>query len=151
MTGLNRDLLQENFLILYKHKRQLPIRDNEFFRRVISKVIHLSIPDRLLVPVKKFPKNGLKKYFFKRFTYSIMAVKPFRRTIFCKTFTNLKSNVKYIISQGFIARLPFKSIFSLTLKDPFISESFIEIKVELNFYFHTSLWCLKMFYPLRPS
>ena len=30
----------------------------------------------------------------------------------------------------------------LTLKDPFISESCIEI-IELNFYFHTSLWCLK--------
>ena len=33
----------------------------------------------------------------------------------------------------------------LTLKDPFISESCIEIKIELNFYFHT-LWCLKRFY-----
>ena len=29
--------------------------------------------------------------------------------------------------------------FLLTLKDPFISESCIEIKIELNFYFHTSL------------
>ena len=34
----------------------------------------------------------------------------------------------------------------LNLKDPFISESCIEIKIELNFYFHTSLWCLKRFY-----
>ena len=34
----------------------------------------------------------------------------------------------------------------VTLKDPFISESCIEIKIELNFYFHTSLWCLKRFY-----
>ena len=34
-------------------------------------------------------------------------------------------------------------VFFLTLKDPFISKSCIEIKVELNFYFHTSLWCLK--------
>ena len=34
----------------------------------------------------------------------------------------------------------------LTLKDPFISKSCIEIKIELNFYFHTSLWCLKRFY-----
>ena len=45
-----------------------------------------------------------------------------------------------------------KSIFeisfenNLTLKDPFISESCIEIKIELNFYFHTSLWCLKRFH-----
>ena len=36
--------------------------------------------------------------------------------------------------------------FFLTLKDPFISEICIEIKIELNFYFHTSLWCLKRFY-----
>ena len=34
----------------------------------------------------------------------------------------------------------------LTLKDSFISESCNEIKIELNFYFHTSLWCLKRFY-----
>ena len=34
----------------------------------------------------------------------------------------------------------------LTLKDPSISGSCIEIKIELNFYFHTSLWCLKKFY-----
>ena len=38
-----------------------------------------------------------------------------------------------------------KFVFLLTLKDPFISESF-EIKIELNFYFHTSLWCHKRFY-----
>ena len=42
-----------------------------------------------------------------------------------------------------IAKLVLKL---LTLKDPFISESCIEIKIELNFYFHTSLWCLKRFY-----
>ena len=35
---------------------------------------------------------------------------------------------------------------TLTLKDRFISESCIEIKIELNFYFRTSLWCLKRFY-----
>ena len=34
----------------------------------------------------------------------------------------------------------------LTLKDLFISESCIEIKIELSFYFHTSLWCLERFY-----
>ena len=35
--------------------------------------------------------------------------------------------------------------YTVTLKDPLISESCIEIKIELNFYFHTSLWCLKRF------
>ena len=33
----------------------------------------------------------------------------------------------------------------LTLPVPFISESYIEMKIKLNFYFRTSLWCLKMF------
>ena len=34
----------------------------------------------------------------------------------------------------------------LTLNDPCISESCIEIKIKLNFYFHISLWYLKRFY-----
>ena len=44
----------------------------------------------------------------------------------------------------------------LTVPVPCISESCIEIKVKLNFYFHTSLWCLERFYEglifsLRPG
>ena len=35
---------------------------------------------------------------------------------------------------------------SLTLTVPCISESCIEIKIKLNCYFHTPLWCLKRFY-----
>ena len=27
-----------------------------------------------------------------------------------------------------------------------ISERYIEMKIKLNFYFHTSLWCLRRFY-----
>ena len=34
----------------------------------------------------------------------------------------------------------------LTFPAPCISESCIQIKIDLNFYFHTSLWCLKKFY-----
>ena len=34
----------------------------------------------------------------------------------------------------------------LTLNVLCISDSYIEIKIKLNFYFHTSLWCLKRFY-----
>ena len=33
----------------------------------------------------------------------------------------------------------------LTRNNPCISESCIEIKIKLNFYFHTSLWYLKGF------
>ena len=32
----------------------------------------------------------------------------------------------------------------LTLPAPSISESCIEIKIKLKFYFHTSLWCLNI-------
>ena len=35
---------------------------------------------------------------------------------------------------------------SLTLSAPRISESWLKIKINLNFYFHTSLWCLNRFY-----
>ena len=34
----------------------------------------------------------------------------------------------------------------LTLPVPCISKSCIEIKIKLNLYFRTSLWCLKRFY-----
>ena len=34
----------------------------------------------------------------------------------------------------------------LTLPAPCISESCIKIKINLNFYFHTSLWCLRRSY-----
>ena len=51
-------------------------------------------------------------------------------------------------TQYLFKNVPFnlKSVSHLTLKDPFISESCIEIKIVLNFYFPTSLWCLKRFY-----
>ena len=41
---------------------------------------------------------------------------------------------------------PSEGNFKLTLPAPRISESCIKIKINLNFYFHTSLWCLKRFY-----
>ena len=42
---------------------------------------------------------------------------------------------------------PLFCVSILTLKDPFISErAFTKIKIKLNFYFHTSLRCLKRFY-----
>ena len=48
---------------------------------------------------------------------------------------------------SFVPKTDFYDLSSLlTLKDPFISESCIEIKIELNFYFYTSLSCLKRFY-----
>ena len=37
-------------------------------------------------------------------------------------------------------------IWLLTLPAPRISESWIKIKIYLNFYFYISLWCLKSFY-----
>ena len=37
----------------------------------------------------------------------------------------------------------------LSLPVPCISESCIKIKIKLNFYFDTSLWCLKRFLPFE--
>ena len=37
-------------------------------------------------------------------------------------------------------------VFIVTLSVPCISKSCIQIEIKLNFYFHTSLWCLKRFY-----
>ena len=42
--------------------------------------------------------------------------------------------------------MKFKGHNILTIKDTCISGSSIEIKIKLNFHFHTSLWCLKGFY-----
>ena len=39
----------------------------------------------------------------------------------------------------------------LAIPAPCISESYIKRKINLSFYFHTSLWCLKVLWrPLRP-
>ena len=50
--------------------------------------------------------------------------------------------------------LPKSNHYMLALNVSCISESYIEIKINLNFYFHTTLWCLKRFYEgfisLRP-
>ena len=46
--------------------------------------------------------------------------------------------------QPFVSALYRK--LSITLTVPCISESCIEIKIKLNCYFHTSLWCLKRYY-----
>ena len=40
----------------------------------------------------------------------------------------------------------FSELFTLILLVPCISESCIEMKIKLNFYFRTSLWGLKRFY-----
>ena len=51
-----------------------------------------------------------------------------------------------IILSDDAVNLGFVKYFSNLLTGPFISESCIKIKINLNFYFHTSLWCLKKFY-----
>ena len=46
----------------------------------------------------------------------------------------------------FMHMIPQVFYIVLTLKVPCISESCIEIKIKLDFYFHTSFWCIKRFY-----
>ena len=49
----------------------------------------------------------------------------------------------YVYTINWVLYIPLSR---LTLPAPCISESCIEIKINLNFYFHTSLWYLKRFY-----
>ena len=53
----------------------------------------------------------------------------------------LQTEFEQKLSQSF-----YISFILLTLSAPCISESCIKIKINLNFYFHTSLCCLKRFY-----
>ena len=62
-------------------------------------------------------------------------------------------SVSYLIklsSSSWCPNILFKSLWNianfLSLNVLCIFESCIEIKIKLNFYFHTSLWCLKRFY-----
>ena len=71
-----------------------------------------------------FPLKGKLKFIFIHFPYEI--------------------STDIIQSYQFSGRiLPLLPLIAL---NPLISESCIEIKIELNFYFHTSLWCVKGFY-----
>ena len=74
-------------------------------------------------------------------------------------FTSYHTIIGYGQMYCFICvRKPIAKNLTLTLPVPCISESCIKIKINLNFYFHTSLWCLKSFYegpkglfPLHPG
>ena len=59
----------------------------------------------------------------------------------------LKHQPKKLLKKELIKlTLNLEQVFVLTLNVPRISKSCIEIKIKLNFYFHTSLCCLKRFY-----
>ena len=59
---------------------------------------------------------------------------------FCGFTTNALFQIPQFLN---FSKTVVNLIFYLTLHDPRIFESCIEIKIKLNFYFHTSLWCLK--------
>ena len=78
------------------------------------------------------------------------AVNGMGKNIFC-----CLCSIHYIMMLSFreqmcLGRQRFEKCFSqlrdLALPVPCISESCNEIKIKLNFYFHTSFWCLKRFY-----
>ena len=58
-----------------------------------------------------------------------------------KLCTIITSNIKWIWANQ-LTSIPLNLSYATTC----ISESCIKIKINLNFYFHTSLWCLKRFY-----
>ena len=65
---------------------------------------------------------------------------------------SLRSKPDKVVLEFFIWRniyftmLHFLLCIISTLSVPCISESYIKLKIKLNFYFHTSLWYLKRFY-----
>ena len=64
---------------------------------------------------------------------------------------NIKRCKKKLLRMGSLSLLGMSSdlvqcMLRLTLPAPCISERFIMIKIKLNFYFHTTLRCLKRFY-----
>ena len=64
-----------------------------------------------------------------------------------KLASSSNRNVKRypILHQG-LSLTTYLTQLVLTLNVPCISESCVEIKIKLNFCFHTLLWCLKRFY-----
>ena len=64
-------------------------------------------------------------------------------------FRNKSDNVVlefFIWRNIYFTMLHFLLCIISTLSVPCISESYIKLKIKLNFYFHTSLWYLKRFY-----
>ena len=60
--------------------------------------------------------------------------------------------IKYLLRVVEVKNKGIKTLFIdvavvafLRLLAPCISESCIKMKININFYFHTSLWCLKRF------
>ena len=74
-----------------------------------------------------------------------------KKTIECTLNIEYFSQIKHIAHARFCHLTLSRRVFfylGLALKVLFISESCIVKKLELNFYFHTSLWCLKRFFIL---
>ena len=82
--------------------------------------------------------GDLKKSFSNK--TSILVIIFWNFTLFLYR-TDLPQVKRKLISS--ITNLVRKLPNNFTLNVPCISESCIEIKIKLNFYFHTSLWCLK--------
>ena len=64
----------------------------------------------------------------------------------CEIYWYQLEGIYYNFQVRFESLIYYPFRFILTLKDPLFSESWIEIKIKLNFYFPTSLWCLKRFH-----
>ena len=58
-----------------------------------------------------------------------------------------KKILRIIFQFKYVTYSSYKTFWlTLTLPAPYISESCTEMKINVNFCFHTSLWCLKRFY-----
>ena len=100
-----------------------------------------AVQNNLRIPKTSHLSCSINKLFLKISQHSkgntCVAVSLFQKTCSCiknwLNWVNLQSSSEFCQTAKLFLTLPTQSI----------SECFIKIKTNLNFYFHTYLWCLK--------
>ena len=92
--------------------------------------------------LKSHLKAKLLGQLFLRLQFTIVKF-TFGQQLFVYRFDQ---NVKHLFNPLIHLNVHPTHYFVLTLPASHVSKSCIKIKINLNFYFHTSLWCLERFY-----
>ena len=109
-----------------------------FFQKFVDKILQkhfLCISSELLLYI-----------YFWSFQLRSLLFKTYFKNCYFETKISNYLYIKCFLSWFYMFSLYNFILQRLTLPAPCIFESCIEIKINLNFYFHTSLWCLKRFY-----
>ena len=110
-------------------------KKNKELKKKLNKK-HFLLHKKWSFPLRVFSVNMTKSAVFCRFGY-IYWRNTYRKTSFFA--------VSYWMC-AFASKSLITAVFTLTLPTPYISENNIKIKINSNFYFHTSLRCLQRFY-----